>query len=169
MAKSPRLYTRLTRPTTSVGSYQSLWLAPDHLLVVGSTGYNEEYRRIQFRDIQGIFTIGSERRLYWSLPWAVLALFSGLFVLNTVYHRQNPYVSGALLTIAAIVLLWNQLLGPGCKVFVVTGVQTLRLPSIVRRRKAQKVLARLQPLIAMEQAFHLTPASPPPDSPPVVA
>ena len=44
-------------------------------------------------------------------------------------------------------LLWNHVLGPGCRAFVVTGVQTAELPALIRSKKARRVLARLQPLV----------------------
>ncbi|HXQ81909.1 MAG TPA: hypothetical protein VN775_11385 [Opitutaceae bacterium] len=152
MPKPPRTYERLTRPATSVGSYKTLWLASDHLLIVNSTGYSEEYQRLQLSNIRGFFTVSSDRRLLWYIPWGVMALFSALFLGNALYSGHRSVVSGSLLAVSAILLLWNYLLGPSCVVYVVTGVQTARLPSLVRRRKARKVLARLQPIIARVQA-----------------
>jgi len=152
MAKAPRTYTRLTRRTPSVATYQCLWLAADHLLVVTSTGYTEEYRRVRLRDIKGLFVIGSDRRLYFGLPWAVIALISGGSLISTLVARSVPGVSVIFLALSLAALLWNYLLGPGCKAFVVTGVQTALLPSLNRRPKTRKVFARLEPLIAAAQA-----------------
>jgi hypothetical protein len=163
MPKAPRTYERLTRPTTSVGSYRSLWTAADHLLIVNSTGYSEDYQRIQFSDIRGFFTIPSDRRLLWHLPWTLLALISGILVANGLFSGKPPYFSGVMLGFSLILIAWNQLMGPSCRVFVVTGVQTATLPSLVRRRRARKVLARLKPLIAATQAGMV---APPPLEPP---
>jgi hypothetical protein len=169
MPKTPRIYERLTRPATSVGSYRTLWFAKDHLLFVNSTGYSEDYQRIQFSDIKGFFVIPSERRLYWNFPWVTLALFSGVFLSNTLYSGGAPFVSGTILAFSLIFLVWNTLLGPSCIAYVVTGVQTAQLPSLVRRRKARKVLARLQPLIAALQADMVAPpALPPVEAPPIL-
>jgi|CZKI01.1.fsa_nt_gi hypothetical protein len=152
MPKPPRIYERLTRPATSVASYKSLWLAADHLLIVSSTGYTEDYQRLQFSNVRGFFVIPSVRRLLWSIPWGIMALVSAGFLGTTLYSGQRPTVSGSFLAVSAVLLLWNHLLGPSCSVFVVTRVQTARLPSLVRRRKARRVLARLQPIIAGFQA-----------------
>jgi len=152
MPKPPRTYERLTRPATSVGTYKTLWLAADHLVIVNSTGYSEEYQRLQFSNIRGFFTVSSDRRMLWAIPWGIMALFSAVFLGNALYSGHRPVVSGSFLAVSAILLLWNHLLGPGCIVYVVTAVQTARLPSLVRRRKARKVLARLQPIIAGVQA-----------------
>jgi hypothetical protein len=159
MPKPPRLYTRLTRRVPSVASYNSLWLGADHLLLVHSMGVTEEYRRVQLRDIKGLFVIGSDRRLYWSLPWGVIAAISGIVLGNDLYNGDFPGpFSIGFFAVAVIALGWNYLLGPGCRVFVVTGVQTAPLPSVVRRRKADKILARLAPLITAAQADLPVPA-----------
>ncbi len=152
MAKIPKLYTRLTRSTPGIASYKSLWLAADHLLVLNSTGYYEEYRRIQFRDIQGFFTTASERRGSWALLWAIWTGISGLVMTSGFIMESRPVVSGVFFGIGVLALLWNYLLGPGCIVYVVTRVQTQPVPSLVRVKKARKVLARLMPLIAAAQA-----------------
>lgn len=151
MAKKPKLYTRLTRATTSVGSYRSLWLAADHLLVVTSTGYSEEYRRLQFQNIQGFFMLASGRKNSWFLFWLFLGLFAGIIAAINYAADEKPVASLVFLGIGAVGTLWNHLLGPSCKVYVVTGVQTLRLSSVVRQRKAMKVFARIEPLIADAQ------------------
>jgi hypothetical protein len=168
MPKTPRIYERLTRPATSVGSYRTLWFAKDHLLLVSSTGYSENYQRIQFSDIKGFFVIPSDRRLYWNFPWFIFALFSGVFLSNTLYSGRAPYVSGTILAFSLIFIAWNTILGPSCIAYVVTGVQTAQLPSLVRRRKTRKVLARLQPLIAAMQADMAAPSAPiPVEAPPI--
>jgi hypothetical protein len=161
MAKQPRTYERLTRPATSVGSYKTLWLASDHLLIVNSTGYSEEYQRLQFSDIKGFFIAPSDRRLIIAAPWIILALVCGVTAASTLSSGQTPYVSGVLLAVAVALLLWNQLLGPTCRVYFVTRVQMAQLPSLVRRRKAGRVLGRLKPLIDAYQAAPHPAAEPP--------
>jgi hypothetical protein len=174
MPKPPRTYTRLTRRSASVATYQSLWLAADHLLVVTSTGYTEEYRRVRLGDIKGFFVTASGRRLYCGLPWGIAAVFSGGAMISTLVNRGTPLWSGIFLGLSLVALVWNYLLGPGCRAFVVTGVQTARLPSLYRRPKTRKVLGRLEPLIIAAQADlaparpetpEATPANPAPPSP----
>ena len=169
MAKKPRLYQRLTRATASIGSYRSLWLGPDHLLVVTSTGYTEEYRRILFTNIQGIFTLASSRRASFALFWGFLAVLGAIIAAISYFSEQTPIGSLIVFGIGVVGLLWNHLLGPTCKVYVLTGVQTLQLPAVVRRRKAKKVLAKIELLIAAAQqtlepaiAEQPAPAAPPP-------
>ena len=172
MPRKPRLYTRLTRATATVGSYRSLWLGPDHLLLVTSTGYTEEYRRIDFDKIQGVITVSSERRTSWAIGWMVVAALSVIWIGASYVTGGRPVVPYFFLGFGLLGFTWNHLLGPTCKVYVMTGVQTLQLPSIVRTRKATRVLARIEPLITEAQRSRLIPdpgvpaASQPPSPPP---
>ena len=95
--------------------------------------------------------------------WAIWAGVSGLVMASGFIMESRPVVSGVFCGIGVMALLWNYLLGPGCVVYVVTRVQTQPLPSLVRIKKARKVLARLTPLIAAAQA-NLT-AKPVPSTP----
>jgi hypothetical protein len=147
MAKTPKTYRKLAGPTSSVGHYSSLWLAADHLLIVKSTGYSEDYQRMFFRDIKGVFIIESERRLYWGIFWGLLAALSLAFVTLALKDDEAPVGSGFFLAVFVGTSIWNYLAGRGCRVFVATGVQTARLPALVRRRKTTKVMARITPLI----------------------
>lgn len=166
MAKALRSYQKLTRAQAGLGRYSSLWLGADHILLVQSTGYREEYQRIQLGDIQAILVSVSDRRQNWAIAWGVVGVIALLPLVVALFQYETPIFSAIFLGIAVVVFLINHLLGPTCRVSVVTRVQTTRFP-LVRRRKADKVLARLQPLIEAAQADLLTspdvvPLSPPP-------
>lgn len=162
MPSEPRIYTRLTRNTSGLGTMASLWLADDHLMIVRSTGYTEDYARLLLRDIKGFFVTPSERRLWWGVTWAIVAASSG----SVLASSEIPVVSPFFLALALVMFIWNHLLGPGCRVHVVTGVQTAELPALVRMRKARRVLDRLQPMIEAAQAglggSPVAPPGPPP-------
>jgi hypothetical protein len=51
----------------------------------------------------------------------------------------------------------NLILGRTCRCFLRTAVQTEQLPPLDRVRRAQKVFARLRPLIAAAQGGELAP------------
>ena len=159
MPKTPPMYQRLTRRTASISSYRNLWLAADHILILTSNGYTEEYQRLRLRDIKGFFVVASGRRTYWSLPWGALALISGLTLFSGLWTHETPVISIIFFGLAVIALGWNYLLGGGCRTYVVTGVQTALLPSLVRRPKTRKVLDRLGPLIVAAQADLIQPAA----------
>lgn len=152
MAREPKPYTRLTRNTAGAASYASLWLGRDHLLLVRSTGFMETYARVYLRDIKAVFVMATDRRTWWAIGWAVPAFVFGLVAVGHVVNGEVPFVSGSLFVLMVGALIWNLLLGPGSHVYVVTGVQTARLPSVVRLRQARRVLAKIQPLIGAAQA-----------------
>ncbi len=163
MAKTKRPYTRLTPTRSMLGGYASLWLAEDHLLHVQSTGYSERYQRFYLRDIRGLFILTSQRRSTTALVWGLIALFT---IISAGLGSNSWILVGVLTGLFAIPLGWNQLLGPGCTLHIVTGVQTARLEAVVRWRRAEKLLARLQPLIEAAQQDLAAPvvvvAAPPP-------
>ena len=152
MATSEKIYTRLARNAFGVASYDSLWLAADHLLIVKSTGYTENYSRLLLRDIQAFFVIKTERRMWWSLSWGAIALISGIVAIVIYNNDETPVGSVIVFGLGLGFLLWNEILGPSVRVMVVTGVQTVPLPSLARRKKARRVLGRLQSLIESAQA-----------------
>jgi len=159
MAKAPKLYTRLTRSPLQIGTYKSLWLAEDHFMQAESSGYSESYQRFQFSDVQGFFIQASNRRLYWNLFWSLWALVAAIPFFFALTEEEMPGASMVFLIIATVFLLWNNLLGPSCRVYLVTKVQTLHLAGVARRRKANNVLGRLQPLIERAQSLLVMPAT----------
>jgi hypothetical protein len=157
MSTAPKTYTRLTRDTSGVGTYTSLWLAADHLMVVTASGVNESYARFDLRDVQGFFLTPTKRRMAWGLGWGAIAVTSLVVVLMSWGSRSGPIVSPIFLIVSLGALIWNHLLGEGCAVHIVTEVQTARLPPLIRMGKARKALARLQPLIEAAQADLVAP------------
>ncbi len=152
MSKTLSLYTRLTRSPVNLGVYRSLWLGPDHILQVESTGYSENYQRFRFADIQAFFIAGSNRRIWWNIIWGTWALIAGIVVLAAITSDEVPAASAVFLAIGIGFIVWNNALGPSCRVFVVTKVQTVQLGALARRRKAERILGRIQPMIEAAQA-----------------
>ena len=152
MAKTPKVYTRLTRNAAGVAAYSSLWRAADHLLVVSSTGFSESYARIMFRDIKAFFVIPSDRRMWWTITWGLPLGIAFIRMVLVALGGEWPIGSLVIFAIGLIGLVWNFALGAGCRVLVMTAVQTSPLPALVRIKRARKVLAELQPLIASAQA-----------------
>jgi hypothetical protein len=146
-------YTRLTRNVAGLSSYSSLWLGTDHLMIVQSTGYQESYARLQLIDIKGIFLTGTKRRVWWTCTWGIITGLSLIALISTVRGEQSPpYFSLLFSVLGGIGLIWNHVIGAGCRAHVVTGVQTAELPALVRIKKTRQVIARLQPLINAIQA-----------------
>lgn len=145
--KSP--YRKLTRMSRGIGLMTQLWLGPDHLLQVQSTGYTETYQRFYLRDIQALQVVHGDRRLYYGLTFAGIGLIASLIALAA--EGEWPVFAiiwGVLLPL----LLWNHLLGPGCRVVIITAVQQERIPSLSRLPKTRRVLTELKPLIEAAQS-----------------
>lgn len=167
MAKRERIYRKLSPSAAGPTQYSSLWLGPDHLMIVRSNGYIERYQRFQLSDIQA-FTIGpSNRRENWNIFWGCVGLIALIPLIITLVEHDVPYVSASFLLVALGVITANLALGPTCKVFLVTRVQTVWLP-LVRRRRAERTLAELEPLVQAAQAdLTVTPEALPTSPPPV--
>jgi hypothetical protein len=155
-------YQRLTRTRArsmfaiAFVSRGSLWLAADHLLCVESTGYTENYKRFYFRDIQS-FTL--QKTGEGAVINFVLSIVIFLFAVGALL-TQGFGIKIFLLIFAGffgVLLLVNLLLGATCRCYLRTAVQVEQLPSLARVRKAQKIFARLHPLIAAAQGGELSP------------
>lgn len=141
--------------------YASLWLADDHVMIVRSSGYHESYARLQLSDMKAIFLTKTDRRLWWGCFWGIIVGWSGLVLFITLQQGETPIASTIIFATSLTALLWNHFLGEGCRAFVLTGVQTAELPSLVRMKRARQVLARLEPHILRAQADLLQPPAVP--------
>jgi len=160
MAKAE--YQRLTRARSrggfavAVASRTSLWLGRDHLLFVESNGYTETYKRFYFRDIQALIV---QRTRLFTVVNLVLTIFFVLALAPALVAQATGM--GIFLFSAAgffgLPLLINILRGRTCRCFLRTAVQIEQLPPLSRVRRAQKVFARIRPLIAAAQGGELSP------------
>lgn len=151
-----REYLKLTPLRRTAGfavvtvTRSNLWLGSDHLLCVETEGFNETYRRFYFRDLQAITLRRTRRALVLGVvTGALTALFALLaIVVNDVTGR---WILGILGGVCAIPFLVNLLYGPTCTCELRTAVQTEKVPSLSRVRRAHRVLNRIRPLIAEAQ------------------
>src|SRR6267142_5142311 len=155
MADEPK-YKRLTRARPrsrfaiiSTGN-SSLWLGPDHVLCIDSSGYTENYKRFYFRDIQAFIVRKTDVYKYTSLVLGIL----GLFLAVIAFVSSGTATRVVLSSFAAffwLCMLLNLLFGPTTLCYLQTVVQVESSPSFYRLRKARKVLNVLRPLIASAQ------------------
>ncbi len=165
MAKTPSIYTRLTRPVAGLATRYSLWFAADHFMQVEASGYRERYQRFRFDEVQAFLIQPSRRRLYLMLIWMLPWFFAGISLLV-----GGGVVAAVFLALFSVFLLINWLLGSTHRVYIVTRVQIARINAIVRHRKINHALDRLRPLIEAAQAApanvpktpEVTAAPPPP-------
>lgn len=163
MSKAPKPYTRLTRSPVSIGAYHSLWQATDHVMLVTSNGYMESYYRYDFSDIEGFTITPSSRRIAWAVAWGLVWLFPFILLILSVVRGETFSGSLVFLTLFTGIWLWNWLLGPSVRVHILTGVGLTHLPAFSRKRKALRILGRLQPYIEEQQhkGAPMTPPAPP--------
>lgn len=157
MPKVKSIYRRLPGRGVTLTYYAYLYLAPDHMLQVAATGYSESYKRFYFRDIQAIIIRKTNIWIIGSLA----CLLPGLAFAAGAISTTDGVNAAVLWTIAGSLLLGssiNLLLGPSCVCHLRTAVQTERLPSLNRVRKAQKLLSQIRPLIEAAQGrLHTAP------------
>jgi len=136
-------YRRLPGKRRTLGGYSTLWMAEDHLLLVKSLRFTEQYKRFYFRDIQAFLirrkTFSDARNMWDILFWL------GVVAIYLVGHAQVTALFGAAL------LLYMRFSGPYCACHIQTAVQVEPLPSLYRLRVAEEVLNQLVPLIEAAQ------------------
>lgn len=151
-------YKRLTRPrnravfSAAVTTRSSLWLGPDHLLQVDTSGYTENYKRFAFRDIQAITLRRTIRSNVWTGIFSALA---ALFLLIGLAagSRTALGIWGAISTPFLLLLAVNLIKGPSCTCQLQTAVQTEDLPSLNRVKRVDRVMNQLRPLIIRAQGM----------------
>jgi hypothetical protein len=114
-----------------VGMRSRLYCGSDHLLLVQSTGYTEDYRRVFFRDIRYVVTRENRRNIWLSCTFAGLILI--LCLLHFLY--LSWFIIAMFCVPFAVGLLVNLARGITCNCYVRTDVQTLLLPTPQRKKK----------------------------------
>jgi hypothetical protein len=134
---------------SAVSIRSRLWLGKDHLLSVDSQYYSEDYKRFYFRDVQAVII---RKTRNGAIGNVILGFLLAAGVLGFISTSGGPAIFWAIFAGFWIFgLLLNTAFGPTCVSHLRTAVQTDELPSLKRLRRAQKVLARLRPLIAQAQ------------------
>lgn len=128
----------------------SLWTGADHLLLVRSVRFQEQYKRFYFRDIQAI-VITSAPRFVFSTPMlaVVLMLLMGVLILRV---RVPALTAWVWLLLAAMTAGWIYVsAAQSCICRLYTAVSREDLPSLYRMWTARKALAELERKIAEVQ------------------
>jgi hypothetical protein len=124
-----------------------LYEGPDHLLLVHSTGYTEEYKRVFYPDVRYVVARKSHGQARQAMLSAALFLATCLLFLTPMNK-----VGVAILTLPFLIwFIVNWVLGPTCRVYVNTDVQTLELPTPRRLGRLSRLINFLQTKISPEQ------------------
>jgi uncharacterized integral membrane protein len=146
MARTPRLYQKLVGWRGSIGSRFSLWLGEGHVLLAEGNMMTERYQRVWLRDIQGFLVRPSNEARWVTAIGAGLVLLFAVLAL-TLVNEDAVMVCWVFAAMSAPILLYGLISARTCRFYVVTAVQRTEWPNVARRRKARKLLARLDPLI----------------------
>jgi len=164
------IYRRLTGRKRTLLGYSQLWLAPDHLLLLKSTRFVEQYQRFALADIQAIVVTERPDRTVAQIAAAGAAILWTLLALAvpSTFVKWFFLSSGGIAIAAAIA---DILRGPRCHCLLQTAVSRERLAPVSRIRTARVLLAELGPAIEavqgrMEALPVETPAPPQATAPP---
>ena len=144
-------YSKLTGKRRSWIQYSQLWVAADHLLMIQSSRFTEEYSRYRFEDIEAIVITELESEPLRQIVFALIALSA--FVLSWVVPDSRflkiffAMPSGALLAAVAL----DVLRGPKCRCLLRTAVSEHILRPVTRVRTANRVVTELHRLITEVQ------------------
>jgi hypothetical protein len=131
----------------------TLWLGGDHLLCRDSMGYAEDLKRFYYRDIQAIVATLTNRRAVWNGIFMTCCLLAGaLSVGSYLYGGGWPlpffFFWACLFFVLAVI---NQLRGPACKCQLRTAVSVEDLPSLRRKKVAEKAIALIRARVERAQ------------------
>jgi hypothetical protein len=137
----------------------SIWMGSDHLLLVKSARFREDYKRFYFRDIQAIVTAKAPR-FHISTRSALIALLwlCALAAVNGLEFGLNARGIGMNLTWAwwtvsvALIATWIWVsVACSCRCRIYTAVSSDELPSLYRTWTARRFLEKVEPKLVEAQ------------------
>jgi hypothetical protein len=128
-------------------------MGDDHLLLVESSGYTEQYKRLHFKDIQAVIIRETSRKRDLSVLFAALAFLSATPALIHLDVLDSPFsFMGILFSVLFLTaLLVNILRGATCACSVQMPLATHELPSLRRHQHVEILLDRLKPQVERVQ------------------
>jgi len=147
------VYRRISSTNLAMIMRCSLWICSDHLLLVKSTGYTEDYTRIYLKDLKGVV---AHRTKTWMLTNAIagsVLLLSFISILSTddLFSFGTIFL-GIVTTPMFMVFLYHLYLGPTCRTEILTPLGPLDIPAVRRTRNLERLLKELRPAVAEVQS-----------------
>ncbi len=154
MEKKP-IYRKLTGKKRGLLGFSQLWLAPDHILLVKSTRFAEQYQRFAFADIQSIVVtqLPDQIAVQILVLAGIVAGAVGYFSVDLLFFK---IVLAALALICLAIMFVNIAAGPRCRCVLQTAISRETLAPVARIRTARAMLQKIRPLIENVQGT-LTP------------
>jgi len=141
----PKIYKKIPGIGSGAAGFRPaararLFTAPDHLLIMQSTFFTEEYKRVFFRDIRYIDVRQTNGQIWMAVVSAILTLLIAL-----LYFVSLPAIATVIFcTPFAVWFILNLYFGPTCKCYISTNVQTLQLPAPGRMKKVATLIAYIR-------------------------
>ncbi len=143
-------YRKLTRKKRTLVSSTQLWLGDDHVLMVRSTRFIEEYRRFQLSDIQAVVACEAPQRFLLQIGFTVFGfvLLTSILGVDSMYGRVFFALCGMLcLAVAA----YDMVRGARCTCRLLTEVSAEPVDPVTRVSDYQRLMVELQPAIEAAQ------------------
>lgn len=154
MEQSRERYRRLPGRRRGFIYGSSVWLGSDHLLLVKSQRFREEYKRFYFRDIQAIVTARAPR-FHFSTRAAMIGWvwFCLIVFLSGVLHGVGEWLGwGCFAGNLLLFFVWAYVSAKcSCRTRIYTAVSSEELRSLYRNWTARRFLAKVEPLLAQAQ------------------
>ena len=132
----------------------SVWMGTDHLLLVKSARFREEYKRFYFRDIQAIVTARAPRVHISTRTALIGALWSvACSVALAVGAAARMPIEWVLWSVGVgLAIAWTYVSAVrSCRCRIYTAVSSEELPSLYRTWTARRFLAAVEPAVAQAQ------------------
>lgn len=144
------VYTKLSRKKRSLMGSVQLWLGDDHILVVRSMRFTEEYRRFQLGDIQAVAATERPQRVWLEVVLFALSALTFLLMIevDAVVGRIFFGLVGASLAGAAV---YDFARGQRVRCRLLTEVSAEVLEPVTRVSDFDRLMQRLEPALAAVQ------------------
>lgn len=150
MSDHPIRYRKLPGHRRGIVIGSSLWLGPDHLLLVKSLRVREEYKRYYFRDIKAVAIARTSRFHISTRSLAIAATW--FFAQIFASASRLPWAPWLFSTPVALAIIWAFISKKAsCRCRIYTAVSADELPSIYRTWTAKALLAIAEPRIRAVQ------------------
>jgi len=131
-------YKRLPGSRSRLFRRDRLYLGPDHVLLVRSLSFSEEYRRFYYSDIQALVLQERPVRNRTIADGVAIGVLAAATI--ALFATEHP-VWGTLLGVVVLAYAWFAVRREDCQAWVQTAVGTAELPSLCRARSARKAIA----------------------------
>ena len=151
MAEARERYRKLPGRRRGFIKGSSVWMGSDHLLLVHSTRFREDYKRFHLRDIQAVVVARAPRFALSTRAAAIAVLWLIVYLFAAASRRDwAPVVVWT--AAACLVGAWVYVCAAqSCACRIYTAVSRDDLPSVYRTWIARRFLAELEPAIGQVQ------------------